>query len=252
MGAGMLAIGRAAGSRMHVLDWLDGGAFVSSINEMLQPLEFFVPQSGRRMPTGWDNPDEARFGKHSGALIDGTLDRQLLDWWLINSSGANVPNWDLACQALHHGNRSGLVLVEAKAYVQEFTEGARGHGAGNEQNATRIAAAIDEAASELSRHAPGVRISSNAWYQFSNRIAWAWKLASLGIPTALVYLGFTNDDRIASDPLKDDDHWKNVVISNTEHIFPPSLWDRPIDVGGTPLWFLLRSRDCIRQSHGDC
>ncbi|SPP92003.1 hypothetical protein [Bradyrhizobium vignae] len=233
---------------MHVLDWLDAGAFVSSINQMLQPSEFFVPQSGKRMPTGWDNPDEARFGKRSGGLIDPALDPQLLNWWLVNSSGANVPNWDLACQALHHENRTGLVLVEAKAYVREFTEGARGHGAGNEQNATRIAAAIDEAASELSRHAPGVRISSNAWYQFSNRIAWAWKLASLGIPTALVYLGFTGDESIARDLLKDDDHWRDVVISSTKDIFPPSLWDRFLDVGGTPLWFLLRSRACVRPS----
>jgi hypothetical protein len=39
----MLTSDRAAGSRMHVLDWLDGGTFVSSINQMLQPSEFFVP-----------------------------------------------------------------------------------------------------------------------------------------------------------------------------------------------------------------
>lgn len=234
---------------MHVLDWLDGGAFISSINQMLQPSEFFVPQSGRRMPTGWGNPDEARFGKHSGGLVDGILDRKLLDWWLIKTAGANVPNWDLACRALHHGNRTALVLVEAKAYVREFTEGARGHGSGNEQNATRIAAAIEEARFGLSRHGPGVRISSDAWYQFSNRIAWAWKLASLGVPTVLVYLGFTRDEGIASDPLKNDDHWRDVVISNTEHVFPASLWDCSLNVQGTPLWFLLRSRACVRQSH---
>ena len=65
-GPGMLATDRAAGSRMHVLDWLDGGTFVSSFNQLLQPSEFFVPQSGRRMPTGWDDPSEARFGKHGG------------------------------------------------------------------------------------------------------------------------------------------------------------------------------------------
>jgi hypothetical protein len=140
------------------------------------------------------------------------------------------------------------VLVEAKAYVREFTEGARGHGSENEQNATRITTAIEEAASDLSRHTPGVKISSDAWYQFSNRIAWAWKLASLGVPTALVYVGFTKDQGIASDPLKSDDHWRDVVISNTEQIFPPSLWGCPLDVRGTPLWFLLRSRACTRQS----
>jgi len=30
---------------MHVLDWLDGGNFIPSINEMLRPTELFVPQS---------------------------------------------------------------------------------------------------------------------------------------------------------------------------------------------------------------
>jgi hypothetical protein len=48
-----------AGSRMHVLDWLEGGAFIPTINEMIRPTELFVPQSGKRMPRGWDNTDEA-------------------------------------------------------------------------------------------------------------------------------------------------------------------------------------------------
>ncbi|WP_439395162.1 hypothetical protein ACRQ5Q_39370 [Bradyrhizobium sp. PMVTL-01] len=232
-----------------MLDWLDGGTFVSSINQMLQRTEFFVPQSGKRMPSGWDSPDEARFGQNSGGLVAPALDQQLSDWWLVNKRGANIPNWDLACQALHQGNRPALVLVEAKAYVREFTDEGKGHGSQNEQNAARITSAIQEAATDLSRHAPGVKISADAWYQFSNRIAWAWKLASLGTPTALVYLGFTGDKGIAPDYLKDDAHWKDVVISSTQHIFPASLWDCPLDANGTPLWVLLRSRACARQSH---
>ncbi len=36
---------------MHVLDWLDGGTFIPSINAMLRPTELFVPRSGKRMPT---------------------------------------------------------------------------------------------------------------------------------------------------------------------------------------------------------
>jgi hypothetical protein len=56
----MLMPDRAAGSRMHVLDWLDGGTFIPSINEVLRPTGLFVRQSGRRMPKGWDSPDELR------------------------------------------------------------------------------------------------------------------------------------------------------------------------------------------------
>ena len=69
----MLAESRAAGSRMDVLDWLDGGTFIPSINEMLRPTELFVPQSCKRMPGGWDNADEALLGKECGSLIDDSL-----------------------------------------------------------------------------------------------------------------------------------------------------------------------------------
>src|SRR5437763_11380962 len=99
----MLPEDRAAESQMHVLDWLDGGLFLPSINEMLQRTELFVPQSGKRMPTGWDNTDEARLGKECGALIDNNLNVTLRKWWLVNVRGANIPNWDLGCEALYHG-----------------------------------------------------------------------------------------------------------------------------------------------------
>jgi hypothetical protein len=93
---------------------------------MLRPTQLFVPQSGKRMPRGWDNTDEARLGKECGALIDESLNATLLNWWLVNVGGANVPNWDLACEAMHHGNRPALVLAEAKAHVKEFLDGAAG------------------------------------------------------------------------------------------------------------------------------
>jgi hypothetical protein len=244
----MLSQERAAGSRMHVLDWLDGGSFLPSINAMLRLTELFVPQSGKRMPTGWDNPDEARFGKECGTLIDDSLNATLLRWWLTNAAGANVPNWDLACEALHHGSRSALVLVEAKAHVREFTDGAGGNAAANADNRERIAAAIEEARADLSGYVPGVRISSDSWYQFSNRVAFAWKLASHGIPSALVYLGFLGDQGISTDPIRDYGHWCDTVLDNTQHIFPTSLWKHPIDINGTPLWFLIRCLPCIRHS----
>src|SRR4051812_48518227 len=200
----MLTPDRAAGSRMHVLDWLDGGRFISSINGVLRPTELFVPQSGKRMPRGWDSPDEARLGKECDSLIDDRMNQTLLDWWLAEIRGANVPNWDLACGALYDGNRPAFVLAEAKAHVGEFTAGTGGNAAGNEKNGRRIKEAIEEAREGLSRHAQGVKISSDKWYQFSNRVAYAWKLASLGVPTALIYLGFLGDKGLGA-PFEDHD-----------------------------------------------
>jgi len=234
---------------MHMLDWLDGGSFIQSINEMLRPTEFFVPQSGRRMPKGWQDTDEARLGRECESLIDDTLNATILNWWLVNVSGANVPNWDLACAALYRGGKQALVLAEAKAHVKEFTESAGGHRSGNSQNQERIAGAIEEARVALAHHADGVGISSTAWYQFSNRVAFAWKVASQGVPTALIYLGFTGDKGISNTELRDHDHWRETVLSSTREIFPSSLWERPIDCNGTPLWFLIRSWRCARQSY---
>jgi hypothetical protein len=244
----MLSEDRAAGSRMHILDWLDGGSFIPSINEMIRPTEFFVPQSGKRMPKGWNDTDEARLGKKCGALIDDSLNSKLLNWWLVNEVGANIPNWDLACEALYDGNRPALVLAEAKAHVKEFTDGAGGHGSDNADNRKRIAGAIQEASDALSRHDLGVKISSERWYQFSNRVAFAWKLASYGIPTALIYLGFLGDKGISTEPLRHHEHWRETVLNSTRDIFPASLWERLIDINDAPLWFLIRSLPCTRQS----
>jgi hypothetical protein len=194
-----------AGSRMHVLDWLDCGTFITSINRMLRPTGFLVPQSGNRMPRGWHDPREARLGKDCEALIHDDINTILINWWLTKVTAANVPNWDLACEARASGSRIGLVLVEAKAHEAEFLEGRLPKNEGKSENHERISAAIEEARRDLSRHAQGVNISSAHWYQFSNRVAFAWKLASEGIPTVLIYLGFTGDGgmKYRSTPFRD-------------------------------------------------
>lgn len=243
---------RMAGSRMHVLDWLDSGVFVPSMNAMIRNTGVFIPASGERMPAGWTDRDEARFGKASGTLLDADESRTILDWWLAKSSGANVPNWDLACSALFDGDQRALVLVEAKAHVQEFTASASGKSTGNPQNDYSIGRAIDEAAADLLQRGHTVGISRDRWYQFSNRVAFAWKLASEGLPTVLIYLGFHGDLGISDigKPIRNDDQWRELVVStlNSEGIFPAGLWEQRIDTGGAPLWVLVRSRECLRQS----
>lgn len=93
-------------------------------------------------------------------------------------------------------------------------------------------------------------ISRDRFYQFSNRLAFAWKLASLGIPTVLVYLGFTGDDGISDcdEPLRDDQHWRRIVQDQVAPVFPVECWGRAVLIDGTPVWFLIRSLSCPRQS----
>lgn len=52
---------------------------------------------------------------------------------------------------------------------------------------------VEEAPIALGASLPGIRIGCDQHYQLSNRIAFGWKLATLGIPTAIVYLGFLGD-----------------------------------------------------------
>jgi hypothetical protein len=239
-----------AGSRMHILDWLDSGSFVPSINEMLHGTGFFVPQSARRMPKGWNDPAEACLGKECEELIEDDLNSLLRRWWLVHVRGANVPNWDLACRSLVDGDQAGLVLVEAKAHEKEFKDGFMGKEEGNVDNHRQISAAIDEARRALSIHADGVNISAQHWHQFSNRVAFAWKLASEGIPTILIYLGFTGDQGMSkrSPPFRDHEHWKQTVLNNLQHVFPRELWARNIDCGRGRMRMMIRSLPCIRPS----
>jgi hypothetical protein len=58
--------------------------------------------------------------------------------------------------------------------------------------------AISEATSALQLIAPEISLSRDYCYQFANRIAFAWKIASTGVPVAMIYLGFIGDARIIS------------------------------------------------------
>lgn len=241
---------RFAGSRMHVLDWLDGGDFETSMNEMLRGTGFLVPRSGRRIPSGWNDPAEAQIGRECGGLVSDPINVRLLNWWLAKTRGAKLPNWDLAAAAIYAGGRPGLVLAEAKAHVEEFTNEAAGQRTGaHPENVATINAAIGEARDALAKLAPKVAISREHWYQLSNRIAFAWKLASEGIATALIYVGFTGDEGMArvGEPLRSSRHWRET-IALTEEVLPADIWEREIDCGAAPLWLLIRSRPCLRQS----
>jgi hypothetical protein len=243
------------GSRMHVLDWVDGagGSFHASLNALLDGTHFRVAEGCRILPVSTSSPQEARLGKNCGGLLTSDQNRMLRDWWLVRQRGANVPNWDLACHASftdrQTADQSGLVLIEAKANVPEFTEGEGGKLAGNAENDAQIARAITEAQDAFRSDGWDIKISRDRWYQLSNRIAFAWKLASMGVPTVLIYLGFTRDEGIrdVGEPIRDEEHWRGLVMS-VQNVVPPNMWGTEIRVAGTPLHLLIRTLPCVRQS----
>lgn len=236
------------GSRKHILDWTEQSSFVVQLLDVISPVEACVTAKSSWMPRGYRFPDEARletFGPYF--LKDHAAWPELRNWWLCHERGANTPNWDLALGCEIEG-RSGLVLVEAKAHKLELkTEGKTlesSASAKSQENHDHIAEAITEAREGLRDLGVGTRIDRDTHYQLSNRIAFVWKLASLGIPTILVYLGFYADSGISDvrPPFADDSDWRETFWNHAAQIVPKELFEHRLDMKKAAAWFLVRSR----------
>ena len=209
---------------------------VAFLNSLVRPLAK-VSEEDRYMPEGFGKPEEARLGEISGFLTEEQRN-VVADWWLAVRQNANTPNWDIVSTCKVDG-RKGLVVVEAKAHAGELNPNDC-CGAGNEQNRQRIAAAIGDANKGLGE---GWGLSIDSHYQLSNRFAWAWKVASVGVPVVLVYLGFLNA-REMGQPFTSYGVWERYLLTYAAGFVPPRVWiSDPINVNGTPLIPLIRSAD---------
>lgn len=206
------------------------------------------------MPGGYGAPEEARletFGPE--ALPSSNAWPQLREWWLGHRRRGNTPNWDIALSCEIEG-QAGLVLVEAKANVPELSRFGKSlpqdASPASRANHERIGRAIQEACVALRCVEPATTISRDSHYQLANRIAFTWKLASLGVPTVLVYLGFLGDHGIADAgaPFQDNAHWKNTFSAYAHKAVPRVLFERRIDCGAASAWFLERARDVLQVS----
>ncbi len=112
-------------------------------------------------------------------------------------------------------------------------------GTTNKDNHDRIVGAIRQANDELGA---GWALSRDSHYQLSNRFAWAWKVASLGVPVVLLYLGFLNADEMR-DPVRSAADWDRCVRTAARDRVPEVVWEHGTEVGGTPLVPLIRAVD---------
>ncbi len=207
------------------------------------------------MPRGADSPREARLEEFGPKWLPGNPAwSELQRWWLRHPHGANTPNWDIALGCMIEG-RPGLILVEAKANWPEL--GLAGKTLANDaspnsrENHDQIGRAIDEAQQGWQRVDQRVRFSRDSHYQLANRLAFTWKLAMLGIPVVLIYLGFTGDEGIRADagaPFADAADWRAAFAGYTRSIIPLELLDRRIDLGPAPAWLTLQSRAVMEVS----
>ena len=157
-------------------------------------------------------------------------------WWLVDPDGRS-PNWDIACTCAIDRQR-GLLLVEAKAHSKELLDSRAGGG-----NREKVKAALAEANDGLRRlTGEDWVLSADRHYQLANRIAWSWKLATVGMPTVLVYLGFLNAAEMADrcQVFTTVADWNDHVREHSTGVVPPSCWNTTFHVSGTPLMFLIR------------
>lgn len=186
---------RLRGSLMRCLMLTSGSAAqVAGRLETMAAPHVVVPPDAVFMPRGFRYPVEARLGV-SPEFLTASQRSELVEWWLAD--GFSVPNWDIVSTCQIEG-RPGLLLVEAKAHWAEVKV-ADACGSTHAPNCERIAQAISQANTGLNSLLPGWGLQANSHYQLCNRFAWAWELASMGVPVVLVYLGFLNADEMADN-----------------------------------------------------
>ncbi len=90
--------------------------------------------------------------------------------------------------------------------------------------------AIQEANAGLEPIVPGWSLSRDSHYQLSNRFAWSWKIAELGTPVILVYLGFLNAGEMIDQgpPFHSAREWNDVVRSYARGVVPDDAWDTQV------------------------
>lgn len=220
------------------------------LTRMIEPIGSVKP-SDAWAPCGFLEPGEAEIGEHPSFLLPQERET-VTSWWLKVREHANTPNWDLVSMCDIAGKR-GLILAEAKAHEAELKT--EGKGRGNPENDGQIERAIREANSALSSVLPGWALTKDSHYQLCNRFAWAWKVATMGIPVVLVYLGFLHCDEMSKSgtPFDSAQQWKQTILSHSQPFVPANAWDgAPIRTSGAPFWALTRVLDCEWKGPPDC
>ncbi len=235
------------GSRPRCVLLCDGSAdqVARRLTDVVRRPEVEISAQDRWQPQGTGDAREVELDKASegcAVVLPRVMRLQLRKWWLTEGGGrSRTPSWDIASTCTVSG-RKGLLLVEAKAHAKELTKGDK--CVAGPANRKRIEGALAQANTGL-RNATGGswRLSVEHRYQIANRFAWSWKLAQLGVPVVLLYLGFLNavemEDR--GSPFGSGDEWRDTLLEYCRGAIDPACWEMMLNVEGTSLLALIRS-----------
>lgn len=251
------------GSRPRCLLIVDGNReeVASRLTRLVNLHDVVVSPSDKWMPYGkpvlrdgsWNKTPalEIELDKPND-LVCGQMQLELKAWWLaVSGRGrrARTLNWDIASTCTVQGQR-GLLLVEAKAHTNELDIKGKPlkqcASQNSQENHNQIGRAIVEASDGLSL-ATGRSwgLSRDHHDQLSNRFAWSWKLACLGIPVVLLYLGFLNAQDMADvGPLfQSEAEWTHTLKEHSSGIVDETCWGEWLDINGTPFIALIKGKD---------
>ncbi len=249
---------RGSKPRCHLLTNGSREAVAEGLTALVAPFAS-VESIDHWMPQGFDQTAEATLPEVE-SLLGPDVRLALQRWWLSTASGTTrTPNWDLAASCTIEG-RKGIVLIEAKAHDQELIKEETGRksieppvSADARRNLLRIDWAIRDANAALAGATGLAWALSRDWnYQMSNRFAWGWKLADLGVPVVLVYLGLLRADEMKDQgaPFTDANHWETIVKHHSQVLFPSNVWGQRLDIRGQPFIPLIRSLEVPLDSMG--
>ena len=234
---------RGSKPRCH---WLTHGTHEQVAKRLTELIEPYgkVSANDHWMPEGFCDTQEAQLDKTCKLLPKQEERNELRDWWLAGPHNADTrrrtPNWDIASTCKVSG-KDGLLLVEAKAHTGELKIEDKTEA--SQENLQQIAAAIQEANTALYGQTDlSWALSHECRYQMSNRFAWSWKLAQLGYPVILVYLGFLKAEEMKTGIFGNHANWASRVKEHSNPLFPEKIWNNERKIHGQLFVPLIRSR----------
>jgi hypothetical protein len=225
------------GSRYSIIKLVESSNFLFDINKLITGTNASVSEYDNWLPKSLHLDKEAELKDFLKYNFNPELGDEIKNWWLAEiRPTTRTPNWDLISTCTIN-NKKGILLVEGKAHYDELNNeriGKRFDSKSSKQNDDKIGRAINVANASINCFITGVSISKDSCYQLSNRIAYAWWLASHGIPTVLLYLGFLNADDMRDGKRKifeTPDDWKNCFLEHANIVGVNRIVDRWVDCG---------------------